>query len=79
MFGEPVVTNSCAFYFAHEAAGALSTRYSLRPLISRAMNSQSPGESRRGDEQSWLFDRLNFGKRATGAITSPRVRGEVGE
>ena len=21
--GEPVVTNSCAFYFAHEAAGAL--------------------------------------------------------
>jgi hypothetical protein len=32
--GEPVVSNSCAFYFAHEAAGALGTRSSLRPLIS---------------------------------------------
>ena len=25
---------SCAFYFAHEAAGASSARHSLRPLIS---------------------------------------------
>jgi hypothetical protein len=30
-FGEPVVTNSCAFFFAHEAAGASRTRHSLRP------------------------------------------------
>jgi hypothetical protein len=29
---EPVVTNSCAFYTAHEAAGATSIRSSLRPL-----------------------------------------------
>jgi hypothetical protein len=32
---EPVVTNSCAFYTAHEAAGATSIRSSLRPLFSR--------------------------------------------
>ena len=31
---EPVVTNSCAFYTAHEAAGATSIRSSLRPLFS---------------------------------------------
>jgi hypothetical protein len=31
---EPVVTNSCAFFTAHEAAGATSIRSSLRPLIS---------------------------------------------
>ena len=30
--GEPVVTNSYAFYFACEAAGASSTRHSPRPL-----------------------------------------------
>jgi putative transposase len=29
------VNNSCAFFVAHEAAGAASTRSSLRPLISR--------------------------------------------
>jgi hypothetical protein len=32
---EPVVTNSCAFYTAHEAAGATSIRSSLRPLLFR--------------------------------------------
>jgi hypothetical protein len=31
--GEPAVSNSCAFYFAHEAAGALCIRHSLRPLF----------------------------------------------
>ena len=31
---EPVVNNSCAFYTAHEAAGAASIRSSLRPLFS---------------------------------------------
>src|SRR5215471_19416328 len=30
-FGVPVVTNSCAFFTAHEAAGAPDTRLSLRP------------------------------------------------
>ena len=33
--GEPVVTNSCAFYFAHEAAGATGTRRFLHPLLLR--------------------------------------------
>ena len=33
--GEPVVANSpCFLFFAREAAGALSARHSLRPLIS---------------------------------------------
>jgi hypothetical protein len=32
---EPVVNNPCAFYNAHEAAGATSIRSSLRPLLSR--------------------------------------------
>jgi len=32
--GVTVVTNSCAFYFAHEAAGASCARHSLCPLIS---------------------------------------------
>jgi hypothetical protein len=31
-FGGPVVTNSCAFYFAHEAAGEPDARHSLLPL-----------------------------------------------
>jgi hypothetical protein len=35
----PVVTNSCAFYFAHEAAGAAGTRSSLRPPCSEARGS----------------------------------------
>jgi hypothetical protein len=30
--GVTVVTNSCAFYFAREAAGASSARHSPRPL-----------------------------------------------
>jgi hypothetical protein len=34
-FGGPVVTNSCAFFAAHEAAGAASARSSLRPLLFR--------------------------------------------
>jgi len=29
----PVVTNSCAFLLAREAAGACRTRHSLRPLV----------------------------------------------
>src|SRR6516225_2092799 len=36
-FGEPVVTNSYAFSSAYEAAGALGTRYSLRPLLCKAL------------------------------------------
>jgi hypothetical protein len=33
--GVTVVTNSCAFYLAHEAAGASGARHSLCPLFSR--------------------------------------------
>jgi hypothetical protein len=33
--GVTVVTNSCVCFFTHEAAGALSARHSLRPLIFR--------------------------------------------
>src|SRR5258705_2844822 len=33
--GVTVVTNSCVCFFTHEAAGALSARHSLRPLISQ--------------------------------------------
>ena len=33
--GVTVVTNSCAFYFAREAAGASGARHSLRPLFGR--------------------------------------------
>ena len=34
--GGPVVTYSCAFFSAHEAAGAPTHRHSLRPLYSGA-------------------------------------------
>ena len=34
--GVTVVTTLVCFFFAREAAGALSTRHSLRPLLSRA-------------------------------------------
>jgi hypothetical protein len=45
---EPVVNNSCAFYTAHEAAGATSIRSSLRPCVFRgAMSMQNSGELRR--------------------------------
>ena len=37
--GVTVVTNSCAFYFAHEAAGASGARHSLRPLYSEGTGS----------------------------------------
>src|SRR5258706_16124499 len=36
--GVTVVTNSCVCFFTHEAAGALSSRHSLRPLLSLGAN-----------------------------------------
>jgi hypothetical protein len=43
-FGEPVVTMLvCFHHFAREAMGAASTRHSLRPLLSRAVRSNSSG------------------------------------
>ena len=41
--GEPVVTNSCAFSFAHEAAGAPGTRHSPRPPCLESDVWQYPG------------------------------------
>jgi len=35
--GVPVVTNACAFYTPHAAAGATGTRLSLHPLLARDM------------------------------------------
>ena len=42
-----MVTNSCAFYFAHEAAGATGTRRFLRPLLSEGMVIQNSDAWRR--------------------------------
>ena len=52
-FGVSVVSNSCAFYFAHEAAGAQSIRHSLRPLDFEG-RCKSSGESCRGNANAWL-------------------------
>jgi len=38
--GGPVVTNSCVFYFTHEAAGAAGTRHSPRPPWRRVVEAQ---------------------------------------
>src|SRR5258706_12425086 len=55
------------FYFAREAAGALSARHSLRPLLLRAAKQflQTSGASRREIAESyllWLFEN-RIGKR----------------
>src|SRR5882724_7203801 len=51
--GVTVVTNSCAFFTACEAAGALRTRHSLRPLFSRGERFlQTSGKSCRGNAES---------------------------
>ena len=43
------------FYFAREAAGALGTRHSLRPLFFWANGfCKTSGASRRGNAESWL-------------------------
>src|SRR5258705_5228990 len=55
--GEPVVTTLvCFVYFAREAAGALATRLSLRPLFSRRRNDfyKTRALSRRGNAGSYL-------------------------
>jgi hypothetical protein len=44
-----VVTNSCAFYFAREAAGALGARHSLRPLMFRERDVPAKLARRRGE------------------------------
>src|SRR5258708_14432843 len=44
-----VTTLVCLFYFAREAAGALGTRHSLRPLFLGERFCQNSGASRRGN------------------------------
>jgi len=46
--GVTVVTNACAYYQCTRGCGRIGARHSLRPLLSRAGNSeQSSGELRR--------------------------------
>jgi hypothetical protein len=42
---EPVVSNSCAFFTAHEAAGAASARSSLRPLLFEGHGSRKASDT----------------------------------
>src|SRR5579863_2980840 len=53
----PVVTCSCAFIFAREAAGAVGTRRFLRPLLFRGSVFASSGRDPcRGNASAWLFE-----------------------
>jgi len=53
--GVPVVTTLvCFFYFAREAAGALGTRHSLRPLIRANGSCKTSGDQRRGNANAHL-------------------------
>jgi hypothetical protein len=53
--GVPVVSNSCAFYIAHEAAGASFARHSLRPPnLSRALLGKTRAKSCRGNANARL-------------------------
>src|ERR1700730_1753761 len=66
-FGEPVVTTLvCLFHFACEAAGAASTRLSLRPLLFEGQFSwQSSGAIRAAGmrlREEWLFELSRVGK-----------------
>src|SRR6476469_7100892 len=48
---------ACLFYFTCEAAGASSTRHSLRPLLGglKEISWQTSGASRGENAESWLF------------------------
>jgi hypothetical protein len=52
--GVTLVTNACAFYATHAAAGASSARHSLRPHLGEGFMHDS-GVSRRGSDDSCLF------------------------
>ena len=53
----PVVTCSCAFILAREAAGAVGTRRFLHPLLFRGFVFASSGrDPRRGNAKAWLYD-----------------------
>jgi hypothetical protein len=47
--GVTVVSNSCAFYFAHEAAGAPGARHSLRPPIPEGRTTEQTSRGLRGE------------------------------
>jgi hypothetical protein len=70
--GVTVVTNACAFYTPHAAAGASSARHSLRPLISEGRTFRVKlAQITRENAKLWLvlFEKLIQKVRAT---TAPR-------
>ncbi len=73
-FGGPVVTNSCAFYFAHEAAGEPNARHSLRPLaLEDVTKSDHPGAFASRECEA-LFDRFIGDKRTCSRVPSAMRR-----
>jgi hypothetical protein len=56
--GVTVVTNSCAFYFAREAAGASSARHSLHPLISKRCDFSGKTRAERRRERGGMFSQI---------------------
>jgi hypothetical protein len=55
-FGVPVVTNSCAFLLAHEAAGAFVHRHSLCPLVDRGtLRCITRAQTRRGNAEVRVY------------------------
>jgi len=70
--GVTVVTNARAFYTPRAAAGASSARHSLRPLVGEGRTSRpSLARNPRRDRGSVSSPR--------DSLTSPRLRGEVGD
>src|SRR6201981_2736588 len=71
---EPVVNNSCAFYNAHEAAGATSIRSSLRPCLLRDnVDAKLGRKTRRGHEHACFKDCRHCEERSDEAIQCRRV------
>ena len=76
--GGPVVTNSCAFYFAREAAGALGARHSPRPYLWGGSFLQDSGKLCRGNAELCLHviaseaKQSSFSFRGTSWIASLR-------
>jgi hypothetical protein len=58
--GVTVVTNACAFYATHAAAGASSARHSLRPRSLRARGFRTKLARTSGEiAKLWLFENLS--------------------
>jgi len=73
--GVTVVTNSCAFYFAHEAAGASGARHSLRPLFFEGQGSYTTRALARREIAEMYLDVIACDKREAFAQGSQRVAG----